>query len=275
MNNESSRIVERLTRHLEATRPRGVVSAYVFGSHARGAAHRESDVDIGVLLARETFETERERFDERLRLIGELGPGPAHPVDLVVLNDAPPLLGRRIVTEGRRIFCVDTEVDHAYVRDVQLLAADLEPFLRRMRAIKLAALAVTFLVERLAELRRHLDHLTVLRPRVTGVADLQRDLSLHNDVLFSLMTVCQLVIDIAGELSSRRGERFENYSEAIRNLARDARFSETLVRSLERLPGFRNVVVHEYVALDMRRVVEALDDLAPIEAFAEIVRAMQ
>jgi len=133
---------------------------------------------------------------------------------------------------------------------------------------------MTYLVERLVELRRHLDHLGELRPRVAGPESLQRDLSLHNDVLFSLLTVCQLVIDIAGELSARRGDRFEDYTEAVRNLARDARFSPALVGELERLPGFRNVLVHEYVGVDMRRVVEALDRLNPIEQFVEIIRQL-
>ena len=64
---------------------------------------------------------------------------------------------------------------------------------------------MTYLVERLAELRRHLDHLRELQPRVHGREALERDLSLHNDVLFSLLMVCQLVIDVAGELSARRG----------------------------------------------------------------------
>ena len=40
------------------------------------------------------------------------------------------------------------------------------------------------------------------------------------------------------------------------------------------LPGFRDVLIHEYVALDMRRVVEAMDSLEPIERFAEVVRRM-
>jgi uncharacterized protein YutE (UPF0331/DUF86 family) len=131
---------------------------------------------------------------------------------------------------------------------------------------------LTFLVERLTELRRHLDHLRALRPRVTGREVLVRDLSLHNDVLFSLLTVCQLVIDVAGELSARRGDRFEDDTEAVRNLARDERFPAALVRELERLPGFRNVVVHQYVGLDMDRVVEALDRLEPVEQFLAIVR---
>lgn len=134
---------------------------------------------------------------------------------------------------------------------------------------------MTYLVERLVELRRHLDHLRDLRPRVTSREALDRDLSLHNDVLFSLFTVCQLVIDIAGELSARRGERFEDYTQAVRGLARDERFSAELVRELERLPGFRNVLVHEYVGLDMDRVMEALDRLDPIEHFLDVVRRIE
>ncbi len=134
---------------------------------------------------------------------------------------------------------------------------------------------MTFLVERLVELRRHLDHLRAVRPRVTGREELEQNLSLHNDVLFSLLTVCQLVIDIAGELSARRGERFEDYTEAVRKLAVDPRFPPALVRALERLPGFRNVLIHEYVALDMDRVIEALDQLDPVEQLVEIVRQLE
>lgn len=134
---------------------------------------------------------------------------------------------------------------------------------------------MTYLVERLAELRRHLDHLHALRPRVVHRQALERDLSLHNDVLFSLLMVAQLVIDIAGELSARRGDRFEDYTDAVRNLGRDGRFPPDLVAELERLPGFRNVVIHEYVALDLDRVVEALARLEPIERFFEIARSLE
>jgi hypothetical protein len=53
-------------------------------------------------------------------------------VDLVVLNAAPPLRGRRIV-RGVRVHCASPELDHAFQRDVQLRAADLEPFIQAMR----------------------------------------------------------------------------------------------------------------------------------------------
>lgn len=131
-----------------------------------------------------------------------------------------------------------------------------------------------FLGERLVELRRHLDHLAALRPRVRSADDLARDLSLHNDVLFSLLTVCQLVVDVAGDLAARRGERFVDYTSAVRCLVRDPRFPPELVHALERLPGFRNVLIHEYVALDLTRAVAALDALAPVERSVEIVRQM-
>ena len=134
---------------------------------------------------------------------------------------------------------------------------------------------MTWIVERLTELARHLEHLRALRPRVSGAATLRRDLSLHNDVLFSLLAICQIVIDVSGELSARRGLRFEDYTEAVRNLGTLDEFSDDLVRELSLLPGFRNVLVHEYVTLDLDRAVDALDRLEPIEAFIEVVRRIE
>lgn len=133
---------------------------------------------------------------------------------------------------------------------------------------------MTYLVERLVELKRHIDHLRAIGPQVTSAAELDRNLSLHNDVLFSLLTVCQLVIDISGDLSARRGDRFEDYTEAVRNLRKDDRFPTQLVDHLSQLPGFRNVLVYEYVALDLDRVIEALRSLEPIEEFLNIVRGI-
>jgi uncharacterized protein YutE (UPF0331/DUF86 family) len=130
---------------------------------------------------------------------------------------------------------------------------------------------VTFLVERLAELRKHIDHLRILQPQVTSEADFQDDLSLNNDVLFSLLTVAQLVIDISGELSSQARLSFEDYTTAVRNLARIEGFPRELVDELSRLPGFRNVLIREYVGLDYALVLQALGQLEPVEEFARIV----
>lgn len=129
-------------------------------------------------------------------------------------------------------------------------------------------------VERLTELRQNLEHLREIRPRVTEPEALRRDLSLRNDVLFSLLMVCQLVIDLASELSARRGLRFEDYTEAVRSLASLPEFPAPLVRDLMPLPGFRNVL-HEYVSLDMAKVIEALDHLHSVDEFTEILHRME
>ena len=100
---------------------------------------------------------------------------------------------------------------------------------------------------------------------------MRRHLSLHNDVLFSLLAIRQIVIDVSGELSARKGLRFEDYTEAVRNLAVLDEFSDELVREGSMLPGFRNVLIHEYVTLDLDRAVEALDRFDPVESFIEIV----
>jgi uncharacterized protein YutE (UPF0331/DUF86 family) len=134
---------------------------------------------------------------------------------------------------------------------------------------------VSRIVERLTELRRHVDHLREIRPQVTGPEELRRNLSLHNDVLYSLLTVCQLVIDIAGELAARQGLRFENYTDAVRSLAEIPGIPPALVRKLVPLPGFRNVLIHEYVNLDFNRVIEALDHLQPIDQLIEAVRRIE
>ena len=127
---EQPRVESTLADALAAANAAGLVSAYLFGSHAERRTHRESDVDVGVLLDWKTYPNAELTHAAR-----------PHPVDVVILNDAPPTFARHILTRGRRIVCRDAEADHAFLRDTLLRAADLEPFLKRMRRLKLAALA--------------------------------------------------------------------------------------------------------------------------------------
>lgn len=131
-----------LARYFAENPALGVVSAYLFGSHAEGRAHRESDVDVGVLLRWDLYPSAKDRFDMRVRLGSELIAVVHHnEVDVVILNDAPPLLGRKVIWDGVRVYCGNPEADHDYVVKVQVLAADLAPWLERWRKVKLEALA--------------------------------------------------------------------------------------------------------------------------------------
>lgn len=120
----------------------GVAAAYLFGSHAEARAHRQSDIDVAVLLQRETHPSSRSRFEARLDLIGALGRAlHPHEVDIVVLNDAPPMLGRRIVDHGILVWIGETQAHQAFVSRIRSRAADLAPWLERMQRIKLEFLA--------------------------------------------------------------------------------------------------------------------------------------
>jgi len=135
------RKLKDLKKFFEGRPELGISSVYLFGSHAEGRAHRESDVDLALLLDWKQHPTPTERFDVRVLLGSELISAlNRNDVDLVILNDVPPLFGRRIVYEGKRVFLGNPDADRAYTRDVQLQAADLAPWLERMSRLKLEAL---------------------------------------------------------------------------------------------------------------------------------------
>ena len=82
--------------------------AFLFGSRGRGSARRGSDWDVAVYL--DDSLDDRQRLDIRRGLSARLT-GPDGPrVDLVVLNDAPPLLahralkGRELVNRNRDVY---------------------------------------------------------------------------------------------------------------------------------------------------------------------------
>ena len=121
---------------------RGVASAYLFGSMATGRAHRESDVDVGVLLDRLVHPRPADRFEARLRLAALLQSATGRDIDLVVLNDAPPQLGRHILTRGARLLVSNATLDHAHLRTTLSRAADIDPidhFLAIVRDIERSA----------------------------------------------------------------------------------------------------------------------------------------
>lgn len=92
-------LLERLAAALDVP---GVVAAFLIGSQATGRATDASDLDLAVWL--EPGLSIDARWDLRLRLLGEATAlARSDAVDLVVLNDAPPLLQHRALRDGRRI----------------------------------------------------------------------------------------------------------------------------------------------------------------------------
>ena len=100
--------------------------AYLFGSVARGEARRSSDLDVGVVLSPIPAP------EQLARLVSDLEAVAGRRVDLVVLNEAPPLLTHEVIRTGRLIVCRDEDervrfqtrataryLDTGYLRRVQ------------------------------------------------------------------------------------------------------------------------------------------------------------
>ena len=113
-----------------------VLVAYLFGSHAVGRAGPASDRDIAVLLAPVLTPQERGRW--KLELIGRLIDAyRSDAIDLVVLNDAPPLLRFEVIRVRHVLYNRDDEARVAFeVRTMQEWF-DWEPRYTRMQQARL------------------------------------------------------------------------------------------------------------------------------------------
>ena len=88
--------------HGELAKRPEVLEAYLFGSTARGEQQPHSDVDVAVYVDRDAaprpaFGYAADLTADVMRALG------TNRVDLVLLNDAPPLLYGRVLQDGIRI----------------------------------------------------------------------------------------------------------------------------------------------------------------------------
>ena len=97
-------LVARLASALE---PRAeILEAYLFGSHARGQARPDRDIDVAVYIDEERAEDGDWGYRAELAtaLMAALG---EDDVDVVVLNRAPVLLYHRVLRDGVRLISRD------------------------------------------------------------------------------------------------------------------------------------------------------------------------
>ena len=130
--NLSMERLESLVGELTAVasrQPERIVCAWLFGSLARGDAGPLSDVDVGLLCA-DSLSREA-RWDLRIELAGHLARVDGPHIDVVILNDAPPLLQDRVLRHGRLLFCHDDRVRVAFESRSLMEYLDFEYYLRR------------------------------------------------------------------------------------------------------------------------------------------------
>lgn len=107
-----------------------VMAAYLFGSRATGRARAESDVDVALLLNEEDSFA---RFERRLQLMVEVSDVCGREADVIVLNDAPPLLQHQVLKHGRLLYERDRRARIEFEVQAGKVYADLEPMRRFFR----------------------------------------------------------------------------------------------------------------------------------------------
>lgn len=107
--------------------------------------------------------------------------------------------------------------------------------------------------------------------RTVTVVELESNLSLRWTVERGLLAGLTLMFQVADHiLAENLGRKPETYERLLRELCMAGVISQSLYASLRGVGGFRNVLVHEYVRIDLRHVLEALQK-AP-EQFAAFAR---
>lgn len=109
---------------------RCVIFAYIFGSYVTGIRGKLSDVDLAVFMDKNL--SPKERFDEKLRIMSEVSALlKKDEIDVVILNDAYPLLEHRIIKHGKPIFSTDEKERIEYESRAIMRYLDFKPFLEK------------------------------------------------------------------------------------------------------------------------------------------------
>lgn len=130
-----------------------------------------------------------------------------------------------------------------------------------------------------ALVRRHLlaldQALTRLEPRATLSADaFLADGELQWAVERGLLVCAQNVLDIAAHVAASAGRDSVDYASSIDALSELGVLPRTFAQQLRPLAGFRNVLVHAYLAVDARIVHQVLASKLPeLRQFARHIEA--
>jgi predicted nucleotidyltransferase len=124
------RIVERKLSEFFSSADRALAAVYLFGSEARGTAGPRSDVDVALLYAQDPPATLE---GLSMSLEGMIEQFLGRPVQVVVLNHAPPDLIHRVLRDGKLVLDRDRSRRIQFEVRSRNRYFDIQPHLRRYR----------------------------------------------------------------------------------------------------------------------------------------------
>jgi len=256
----------------------GVAAAYVFGSQARGTPGPLSDVDVAVWATPDT--DARGRFSLRIELAEAATRAlDGQTVDLVVLDDASPLLRQRAWRDGELLIDRDPRTR---VRDearalVEFL--DTKPLREQTaagvsnRIVEGRFVDADSVFAKLARLDSLLGVLEGVQAR--GKTAVMSDAHVQLEVERALQVSIQICIDIGAHLVSELGLRpAEDYQGVFTSLASHGAIDSDLAGRLGNAAGLRNLLVHDYGDIDYARLWDTLGELDDLRSFASVAEGL-
>jgi len=269
-------IVKRATEYLR-TVPE-VEAAYLFGSQAEGRVTPLSDVDIALHLRG------RNGHLYRVVLTGLMEHLETESVDLILLDDAPPLLAYQVLAHGQLLFCRDPCRRAAYEAEIVRRYLDFAPLRahqhryleRRVSEGQMGRQTKAWInrqavLDRIGHINKMLGYLE--RHRRRSCEEFLADEEAGYAAIYELQTALEAVADIGNHIIAAVGLGTpQTRQEIMQILGQAGVLPPDLAQRLGLALRMRNILVHGYLEVVMDQVYQALqEDLGDLAAFCQAV----
>jgi uncharacterized protein YutE (UPF0331/DUF86 family) len=126
------------------------------------------------------------------------------------------------------------------------------------------------------------DRLIILEDNVRELKKIRDESTLNNireskanqwSLRYGLLESIQIVIDISCHLAGKYNlGNPQSYSECIELLYKNNYLDSDLSKKLKSMIGLRNILVHEYIKVDVGKIYELLDHIGDFKLFAEKIK---
>lgn len=248
-----------------------VLLAFLFGSRITGLNRESSDWDIGIYL--------RGKYDLEIidRIWSEAGNILKKETDLIVLNDAPPLLASRIIREGFPLVIKDRvlflefllriteeaefflEFSHDYYEIYQRSSSLSETDKARLERI------IIFLESEMADF---------VKFEKMSLKEYQKETSRRREVERWIENLINSVIDISKIiLASEKKPLPDTYQKIILELGAIPKFDNEVCERISRWIVLRNILAHEYLDIRWKSIYDFLNNAMPyLQKFLQQVK---
>ncbi len=130
------------------------------------------------------------------------------------------------------------------------------------------------MLERLKLLEENINELTAFKKKYT-LKDVQGDKTREWALRYGILETIQAVIDISCHLVSKFNlGNPQSYSECIELLGKFNYIDDELTTKLTGMTGLRNLLIHEYLIIEVNKLYDLLNDIGDFNKFAQKINEM-